>query len=156
MWGCTWVFTAVLNTPQVLLCPLSFALEKDTNSRVIQTVKLFWRGPFVVVSLPLLSFLFLFSPLKAIETLCPEAERKTTSLVFNKVRRSVCLSCHYFNHTLSADLRSALGLLTVLCSICTVYMHVLMKHYSRLTLACVHCKCADGQKPPRVILMNIN
>lgn len=71
----------IFNTPQVHLCHLRFALENDTNSRVIQTVKLLWRGLFLVVSLPLLSFLFLLSPpLKGIEGLCALQNQKGKQL----------------------------------------------------------------------------
>lgn len=62
----------IFNTLQVLLCHLRFALRKDTNSRLTQTLKLLWRGLFLVLSLPVLNFLFLLSPpLKGIDTGLP-------------------------------------------------------------------------------------
>ena len=75
----------VFNTQQVLLCHLRFALHKDTNSRLTQTLKLLWRGLFLVLSLPLLNFLFLVSaPLKGIDALLPHStgsKRRETWLI---------------------------------------------------------------------------
>lgn len=74
----------IFNTQQVLLCHLRFALHKDTNSRLTQTLKPLWKGLFLVLSLPLLNFLFLLSPpWKGIVTLLPsaaESKKRETSV----------------------------------------------------------------------------
>lgn len=84
-----WVFTAYLTLSRSY-CHLKFAFLKDINSRLTKTLKLLWRGLVLVLSLALLSFLFLLSPpLKGIETLLPcyhatESEQRETNKYFKK------------------------------------------------------------------------